>query len=266
MFELKITQGTHIYIGLPCAGGVLNNYTHAGLMLLQKMCTMYGLQLTEDLHSGLTLIQIARNRIVRNFLESKATHLMFIDADIGFYGPDVLKLIAHDKDICCGVYPKKMIQWENIKQAIRLNPNISVEDLEHVSTEYAFRSYDNESTFTELTQIKFPSALPTGFMCIKRHVLEGMFDKMRAYSCYGQEHREFFHVDIEGSVEIKRGEELVNIPEHISEDFWFCYRAMEQGFELWLDPTINLIHTGPYSFSGSLVELAKLDKLDRENT
>lgn len=34
---------------------------------------------------------------------------MFIDADIGFDGAAVAQLMAADKDIVCGIYPKKKL-------------------------------------------------------------------------------------------------------------------------------------------------------------
>ena len=37
----------------------------------------------------------------------KATHLMFIDADINFNCQDILHMLQHDKDIVVGAYQKK---------------------------------------------------------------------------------------------------------------------------------------------------------------
>ena len=38
-----------------------------------------------------------------------ATHLLFIDADIGFQPENIERLIRADKDIACGIYPRKCI-------------------------------------------------------------------------------------------------------------------------------------------------------------
>ena len=37
----------------------------------------------------------------------KATHLMFIDADINFDCIDILHMLQHDKDIIVGAYQRK---------------------------------------------------------------------------------------------------------------------------------------------------------------
>src|ERR1035437_5601678 len=105
--KLTIIQGTKIFIGLPSYDGSINNWTHKGLMRLQQVCSAFNIPLQEDLFSGSSLIEVSRNRIVRNFLESDATHLVFIDSDVGFLGEEVLKLIAHNKDIVGATYPKK---------------------------------------------------------------------------------------------------------------------------------------------------------------
>ena len=56
-----------------------------------------------------SLITRARNLLAHTFLQSNSTHLMFIDADIGFNANDIISMINVDKDIICGIYPKKEI-------------------------------------------------------------------------------------------------------------------------------------------------------------
>ena len=58
-----------------------------------------------------SLITRARNLLTHNFLNSQASHLFFIDSDIKFSANDVLSMISADKDVICGVYPKKEINW-----------------------------------------------------------------------------------------------------------------------------------------------------------
>lgn len=260
---IHLNAGTKIYIGIPCYNGLIDTWTTAGIVRLQKVCQAAGIPLTLDIHRGGSLIEVARNKIVRHFLESDCTHLVFIDADVGFFGDDILKLISHDKDICGGVYPRKIICWDNIIMAIRhYGLDIDKQLLEHLAVDYPFKPLNDQAQYDQLVEV---CGLPTGFLAIKRTVFEKMFNSMRSMICDGQELREFFHVDAEGSHTIIRNGENIIVPEHISEDFWHCKRAKEHGFEIWLDPTINLYHTGSHTFKGSLVELAKLDKLDRES-
>jgi hypothetical protein len=41
---------------------------------------------------------------------------------------------------------------------------------------------------------------------------------------------------------------------YVGEDYLFCDRAREQGFEVWIDPTIKLGHMGVHEFEGSFGE------------
>ncbi|BCV04787.1 MAG: hypothetical protein CM15mV91_250 [uncultured marine virus] len=49
------------------------------------------------------------------------THLLFIDADIGFVPENVERLIRANKDIACGIYPRKCIHWNQVRDAIKEN-------------------------------------------------------------------------------------------------------------------------------------------------
>ncbi len=64
-----------------------------------------------------SIVASARNHLTHQFLESQATHLMWIDADIGFNPIDIVSMAVADQDIVCGMYPKKAIDWQRVAQA-----------------------------------------------------------------------------------------------------------------------------------------------------
>ena len=69
-----------------------------------------------------SLITRARNELARMFLDDeKFTHLMFIDSDIYFEHDSVDRLYSHDKSIVCGLYPKKEINWDRVREAVKNN-------------------------------------------------------------------------------------------------------------------------------------------------
>ena len=48
------------------------------------------------------------------------THLLFIDGkDIGFQPQNIERLIRADKDIACGIYPRKCIHWNQVIDAVK---------------------------------------------------------------------------------------------------------------------------------------------------
>ena len=70
-----------------------------------------------------SLVTRARNILVAMFLANKdATHLMFIDADIGFNAENIAKMMTDtmrdDVEIVCGAYPKKGINWQTVIDAV----------------------------------------------------------------------------------------------------------------------------------------------------
>ena len=72
---------------------------------------------------GDALITRARASLISQFLDDPdATHLLFIDADIGFEPEQVLRLIECGADMCAAVYPIKRIDWDKVKTIDRSQP------------------------------------------------------------------------------------------------------------------------------------------------
>ena len=65
--------------------------------------------------AGDSLITRARNRLVNRFLGRPGlSHLLFIDADIGFSPDQAFRLLASGHSVVGGVYPLKNIFWDRI--------------------------------------------------------------------------------------------------------------------------------------------------------
>lgn len=91
----------------------------------------------------------ARNSIVRDFLESDCTDLVFLDADVTWEPKGLVTLCEREEDIVGGVYPYRREGSDNMP--VRLMEGGEVRD-----------------------GLREVEGLPTGFMKIKRHVLEKM--------------------------------------------------------------------------------------------
>ena len=198
-----------------------------------------------------SLIQRARNLLASHFLKSDATHMMFIDADIRFNPNDIFPMMEADKDIICGIYPKKEINWLTVKNAI--NAGVPDDQLKHHTGAFVVNLVDYQ------TEVTVPVNQPveiwnggTGFMLIKREVFEGLIGKVPMYlnnvldlqnKDNGQTIHEFFATQIEPESKLL-----------LSEDYDFCKKARNNGFKVWAAPWVQLAHVGTYAFEGHLLQ------------
>lgn len=165
-------------------------------------------------------IDKARNEIAVNALWNKYDYLLFIDDDNPVPPDTITKFLEDDKDIVTApILTRKMDKTGNYTLCV------------YKAKEYdGVRIYSNVRTFKEgyLHQI---DACGMGCTLIKRKVLETLHKKYKDYMF------EF------GKIEkpIKIGEKLYKA-RTTSEDMEFCERAVDAGFEIWVDTRIRPLH------------------------
>lgn len=94
-------------LATPCYAGLAHALYARSLLALGPACAARGVSLEIDLGGGEALIGRARAAMLANFVAGEATHLLFVDADIGFEPEAVFRLLAAGRDIVGGVYPRK---------------------------------------------------------------------------------------------------------------------------------------------------------------
>lgn len=174
---------------------------------------------------GDQFIAKVRNKIVTEFLKNypMATHLFFLDDDIGWPPGKVIEFLDRPEDIIAGIYPKKQ---ENRDFPVELEAD-------------AF-----SGSLVERDGLVKARGVPTGFMRIKRRVLEkmaevsGTFREMDADGTWG-EYYEIFRCGVMNG-------------EFNGEDYIFCQNAMAMGFEIWVDPNIPFTHRGNKKWADNL--------------
>lgn len=228
---------TGVMIGTPAYGGmVTTRYLTSALdtmeLLLSTLRTEKGpIPIHWNLTEGDSLVQRARNSIAAKFMSSRypMSHFVFIDSDLEWDARDVLKLIAHDVDVVCGIYPKKT-----------------------EPVDFPFHPLVNEkgaSPRNPITGAIQVAHAPTGFLCIKRDVFVKMSKaypklKYRLAEATEEENKwmyAFFDAYVEDGI-------------MWSEDYGFCKRWREIGGEVWCDPSIRLGHVGSKIYRGSIGE------------
>ena len=122
-----------LFVATPMYGGMNHGLYMKSCLDLQATMGKYGVETKFSFLFNESLITRARNYLVDEFLRTDYTHLLFIDSDIHFNPQDVVALLALDKDVIGGPYPKKSINWPNVAAAARNHPNLDSKELEKES-------------------------------------------------------------------------------------------------------------------------------------
>jgi hypothetical protein len=261
--ELK-DQKFKIFLGMPMYGGLLTEPTMHGLLELQQWSMASGIGLRFQSMGNESLITRARNTLVSMMLDQTdyaATHLLFIDADIGFTRQNIERLVCADKDIVCGIYPRKHLHLEKVKGILEESPDASIEEIEAKALGYNV-NFDNPEKLSGENGFFPVSEAATGMMLVKREVFIKMFKKFperkyetdqivngrhyRSDNCY-----DLFAVGPYMTAGIKR---------YLSEDYYFSRLWQECGGEIWADLAMPLTHFGNRAYKGHVGALvAKKD-------
>jgi hypothetical protein len=240
-----------IYVATPMYGGMCTGQHAIGMANMVGMSITNKIRMHYSFMMNESLITRARDSLAYDFLASDFSHLLFIDADIGFDPYVIPSMLAADKDIICGLYPKIEINWISVEKAVK--QGVPFSDLHKHTGEFAVKLVDNKG-LTGLVSEPFEIQNgATGFMLIKREVFEGLKDKVPTYTS-----------DMYAAVDTERKKKIVHQffdtsidPESnnlLSEDYHFSKLARDNGFKVWAAPWVTLSHTGTYTFTGSLVK------------
>ncbi len=238
---------THIVIGTPCFGGQVTNLYASSLLKLQHVLGQQKkIDLTVLMLGGDALITRARQNIVAQFMEmQEATHLLFIDADIGFEPEQFFRILNFDADMTAAIYPTKRIDWDKVRAAVQSGK----ENLDKAALSYVmeFVPLKEAALKNGFAKVRFAG---TGFLMIKREVIVKMAARHPELK-YARENRAddslkdsswrfaLFNCMIDPATGV-----------YLSEDFSFCRRWVDMGGEIWADLQSRLTHTGPISLVG----------------
>jgi hypothetical protein len=214
----------HLHIGLPCYGGLVLESTMTSFIKFILMCSKVGLSWSMDTMVNESLITRGRNNLMAKLMTNKsATHFMFIDADIRFDPESIFQMMAADKDIISGAYPKKAypIAYNvNLKQQTKIQGPLYTVD-----------------------------TAATGFLMFKRNVYEKLIEahpntKYVDDVGLGKQYEPFMFAIFDCYID--------EAGHYLSEDWAFCRRASKLGYDIWCDSRVLLDHTGTHTFKGDL--------------
>ena len=241
------SQAINLVVATPCFGGQISVHYATSLLRLQTQIRKYAnFNLTVRFKDGDALITRARASLISQFLDDPAaTHLLFVDADIGFEPEQALRLIQSGADMAAAVYPIKRIDWERVKSTIESGrPNPGSASLRYVL------EVDNPDAVTEQAGFVKVRYAGTGFLMIRRAALERMckqypqlkFKRDHSYDAVTPSENRYALFECM----------IAEDGTYLSEDFAFCKRWTDMGGEIWADLNSKLTHVGPLAFHGDL--------------
>jgi len=252
-----------LFIATPMYGGMAFGLYMKSCLDLQMTMAQYGIEVKFSFLFNESLITRARNYLVDEFLRTDYTHMMFIDSDIHFGPKDILALLALDKDVIGGPYPKKSINWGNIAHAARNHPDMDPGALQELVGEYVFNVVKGTQSF-QVSEPLEVMEIGTGHMLIKRHVFEKMAAKYPNIR-YKPDHvgqanidgSRYIHAYFDTVIDSKESITGGGSERYLSEDYMFCQMWRKMGGKIHLCPWMKLQHIGSYAFSGNMPAVAQ---------
>lgn len=171
---------------------------------------------------GSSLVHHARSKLAWQFLQSNCNRLFWVDSDITWEAADFLRLLALSTKmpVVSAAYPVKRDPPEFLLSAVALDTDIPANEYGCVPV----------------------SGVGLGFTCIDRKVVEIIAEKSPKAifpDVPDGPIPHLFRCDMAG--DRARGEDMA----------WFA-DCREAGFDVWLDPNVELGHIGQKVFRASL--------------
>jgi len=212
----QVPEKTSLFVGVPIFNSVDVHFFDSAIKFLK---TNDSIRCKFAVVAGDSLVPRARNTLTMEFLKSDCTHLLFIDSDLIFGADQVARILSHDEDIVGGFYPKK----QQGDPELVFNCLTPPAPMDH----------------RRLTPVKY---IGTGFICVKRRVFEKMIEEYgdeMIFSVDGKPGTFAFDLWPVGVYKYKDGSRR-----YLSEDWYFCQRAIDLGFTVYGDNGVILKHSG----------------------
>lgn len=243
-----------LFLGCPTHDGKVVAQFLCGCIDLERACWDAGVPLQFYFNSGESLVQRARNNVAQVFLGKRldetnapATHLLFMDSDLGFSAVDVVRLMdlcdaAHP--VVAGLCPLKSIDWGNIAAAAAAGvppPELAAQGSRNV--------VDLLDVFRRDGAVVEVKHAGTGFMMIRREALLKFADAYPELA-YTPDYK-IGDPAFDDAEKITAFFDCFICPDsnrYLSEDYGFCARMRKIGVPIHVCPSVQASHIGVYAY------------------
>jgi hypothetical protein len=219
-------EGIHVAVATPCYGNMMVSQYTRSLSLTTARFRELGIGFDLMFLANEALIGKGRNTLVSAFLETNATHLWFVDADMGWDPEAIVRLIGAMKlggyEMAAAAGPRK-------------------------ATPVSFCvNFSHEMERDEKTGFINGLTVGTGFMVIARSAIEKMV------AAHGDNY--FKDPLTQKVIHNLFDTEIDELHQFWSEDYTFCNKFRRLGGKIWIDFSVRLEHVGNHVWAGALQE------------
>ena len=216
-----------VLIGTPSYDGRIDVWFANSLVATVKEAEKKGIFVHAIYTSYDSLVQRARNSLVKLALDGGYDDLFFIDSDIEWEPEWFFRLLNRPEPVVGGALVKK------------------------TDTEgYTVKILDKTLKYSSDKKLLEVNGVGTGFLKVSKFALEKLWEASDPYTSEGEKHRMVFDIKVENG-------------ELISEDYIMCNKWQSLGYKVWLDPTITCNHIGVKKFKGDLNKFLDKNKYVR---
>jgi len=251
-----------LFIAIPCFGGKVHAGFTQSLLKLIEILKENEIDHSVSFLEHESLISRGRNTLIAKFYADPKNQLcLFLDSDLIFNPDAVLKMISENKELIGCPYPKKVINWNKLKE---YTDKSGWEKLEEQGLNSITDINYNIKKDFDLKKSSVVEAfdIPTGFMLIKRSLITSMMisypERQYINNIAGMEKGlenwffDFFGTGVINGI-------------YLSEDYYFCYLVRELGIKLYLETGYTFGHIGSFTYYGNLALQLMNDKDDKNN-
>lgn len=213
----------NVFVGIPTRDPLVKVNTMASVVDAVYDLGSAGMAMTLFNWSGDPLISHARNVVLATFLlKTDCSDLLFVDDDVSWERGAVTRLMGHPVDVVAGVYRHKR------------DPE-----------SYPVNWFDEGKIMVDnATGLLDARDVPFGFTRVTRKAAEQMWEAAKD--------KPFQHSsapDLECRLVFDM---MYEDGKYFGEDYVFCRKWRDLGGKVWIDPELNLIHTGWKDYHGHI--------------
>ena len=246
-----------IFLASPVHSDVSMHYTQA-LLEFQQACFVEKIKVSFHLLKS-SLVTQGRNLCVAGFLNTKATHLLFIDSDIYFQAKSIFAMLKANKDVIGVPYPLKTLMWDKAFRKMQEGKIKTPDDIRRALHTYPMKVPNSKNINVDNGVMEVTDA-PTGCMLIKRSVIEKMVEAYPEKKILQKTVIKSEYID---KPNMWNFFDTLHDPVEktfLGEDFAFCQLWTELGGKCHAYINDSIVHVGEHQYQGRFYDELILPK------